>query len=499
MSRLFVFLALALATGFARADVPPMAGYKLPVPEIETLPNGLKLIWFQSDALPVIDLVLVVRSGARSEPLGKSGTSELVSELLDRGSSQSPGPSGPGYAMDAQQIAHAVERLGASRYSSVDEDMYTVGMHGLAPDASTLLDLFAKITLHPDFPAPEVAKEHERMADQWSHMSDYGETMATLAFHRIVAAGTPYGRGTFLSTKEFGQVTRDDVVNAYQREFHPDNSVLMVVGRVDRPAFRKQIDASFGAWQNPSAATQQAPVPYTDRRLVPTAKLPKGIAPGRGEVLIVDRPELSQAQVRIGFRAPTIQAPDHYALTVMNALLGEYFNSRLNSLIRDKLGLTYSISSSYSYMKDFATFTVASATRNETVGQLVHKTIEVLRDLKNGPIEPEEVTTAKEYLIGGFPLSTSTLSAIAARWLSGYVFDLGPTYLNEFVPKVSAVTADDVTRALGNDFDLDNATVVIAGDAKQIVPAVTPVLKLLQQQKKGQRWKIRTIKAGDIL
>ena len=97
------------------------------------------------------------------------------------------------------------------------------------------------------------------------------------------------------------------------------------------------------------------------------------------------RTGLTQAQVRIGFPSPGIKAPEHYALTVANALLGGYFNSRLNSLIRDKLGLTYGIGSSFSYSKDKANFGISSALEYESVGQLIKKTMEVLEDLKKVP------------------------------------------------------------------------------------------------------------------
>jgi zinc protease len=195
--------------------------------------------------------------------------------------------------------------------------------------------------------------------------------------------------------------------------------------------------------------------------------LPK-ITPTPAKVVLINRSDLTQAEVRMGFLAPSIHAPEHYALGVANALFGEYFNSRLNSLIRDKLGLTYSIASSFAYEKDYASFAIGCATRNETGGELVEKTIGVLKGLKKGPITPEEVTTAKDYLVGGFPLSTSTLGAVAARWLSGYVFDRGPNYLNEFVPQVEGVTQEEVEKAVTKDFDIDHLLIVIAGDAKQV-------------------------------
>jgi zinc protease len=423
---------------------------KLPSPEIETLPNGLTIVWFLSDKIPVTDLALVLKSGFRDDPVGKTGVAELLSNVLDRGAA----------GMNAQQIAKAVEELGATRYISSDEETFTLGMHGLAPDADALLDILAKITLQPDFIPAEVSREQDLLVDRWNHLADYGESLANLAYRRVTTSGTSYGRGNFYTVKEFEKIQRKDLMDFYQKNFTPKNALLTVVGRVNKDKFRAKIIADFGKWAG--EAPQKKYKNFSD----PRTKI------AHAQILVVDRKGLTQAQVRMGFPAPAITSPDHYPLSIGNAMLGEYFNSRLNSLIRDKLGLTYGISSGFAYSRDMAVLTISSATRNESVGELVDKTIGVLKGMKKGPIPSDEVDMAKEYLIGGFPLSTSTLGAVATRWMAGYLFDLGPNYLNEFVSRVSAVTADDVQKSVTRDFDLDHMVIVIAGDAKSIIASL---------------------------
>jgi predicted Zn-dependent peptidase len=260
--------------------------------------------------------------------------------------------------------------------------------------------------------------------------------------------------------KEFQKVTRDDVVAYHRAHFTPRNSLLMVVGRVNELEFRQKVVGAFGGWQGD--APKRDWKNFVDKRLFPSGRRPKN------HIYLIHRPNVNQAQVRIGFRAPLINAPQHYALVVGNALLGEYFNSRLNSLIRDKLALTYAINSSFAYSRDFAYFSISSATKSESVGQLIRKTLDVLKDLKRGPITHEEIRMAKDYLMGGFPLATSTLGAVATRWVNGYLFGLGPDYLNSFIPKVSAVARDEVSSAIAKDFLLDDLVIVVVGDSKEI-------------------------------
>ncbi len=421
----------------------------LPIPEIESLPNGLKLVWFQNDHLPMIDLSVIVQAGYRDDPNTKSGTAELVSTLLDRGSS----------GMSAQQMAHSIEMLGASRFAIVDDDSLSVGLHGLAPDAPLLLELLGKIMIQPSFPEGEVKRETDRLIDRYSHIEDYNEALVSLAYHRIVTAHTSYGRGGLLSLKELSTVKRKDIVEYYKKYFTPKNSILMIVGRVDQLQFRNKIQSIFGAWQGQGEDDPKHEWKnYSDKRL----------SVNKRTVVVVDRPELTQAQVRIGFKAPLVNVPEHYSLTVANALLGEYYNSRLNTLIRDKLGLTYSISSGFSYSKDFAEFTIASATRNETVGLLINKTLGVLKGLIKGPLSNDEVQLAKAYLLGRFPIATSTLSDVASRWLVGYTFGMGTDYLNQFSPQINEVTVASVQSAVSKYFDLDQIVIVVAGKSMEI-------------------------------
>ena len=436
---------------------------KLPEPRIEVLPNGLTVVWFLNDRIPVVDLSLLFKSGNIDDPKGKSGLSEMLAAMLDRGAG----------GKSAQEIAHAVERLGATRVIASDSESFVVGIHGLANDAPEMLGLLHLLALKPDFAESEFTRERLRVLDRWTHLGDYGETLAGLTYQRMIAAGTPYGRGGLSDVRELKALQRADLVAFHREHFTPKNAVMMVVGRVDEAVFRAKILELFGSWTGE--------VPKHTHTVYADPRLPKR---GQGaKVVVVDRKGLNQAQVRIGFPAPLLTDPDHYPLVVMNALLGEYFNSRLNSLIRDKLGLTYSISSSFSYNREQASFTISSATRNEAVGQLVRKTLDVLNDMKHSPVPAEEVEMAKNYLIGGFPLATATLGAVASRWVGTYLFGLGPNYLNEHVPKIRAVTPQQVLQVVARHIKPDQATVVVAGEAAEIEKSLNaakiPLLKRL--------------------
>ncbi|MEO5969285.1 MAG: pitrilysin family protein [Bdellovibrionia bacterium] len=440
-------------SGFSFAETPLKL---LPVPVIETLPNGLNVAWFIDNRLPIVDLSLIVEAGHRDDPVGLSGTADLVAASLDRGAG----------GMTTQQLSRAIDFMGGISYASADDDSSIVGMHGLATDASELLGILGKLTLQPEFLKSQVELQRSRLVDRWSHLEDYSAALVSNVYHRILAADTLYGRGGLASIRELKRVNQKDVVKFYHKYFTAKNSILVVIGRVDPSDFRAKIASVFGTWGPGDAAKETSSVILS--KAIKLGPKNRNLKRKKDSIVLVNRPLLTQAQIRMGFRVPSVRSPEHYPLLVANALLGGYFGSRLNSEIRDKLGLTYGITSAITYNKEYAEFTISTATRNESVGQLIHKVSESLLQLKNGTVPSTEVDAAKSYLEGGFPLLVSTLESVASRWLTGFVFELGPDFLNEFIPKIHAVTQSEVQNAIQKSFDVKNLVVVIAGDSKEI-------------------------------
>jgi zinc protease len=191
-----------------------------------------------------------------------------------------------------------------------------------------------------------------------------------------------------------------------------------------------------------------------------------------------------------------MNSPAYYSLIVANAMTGEYFNSRLTALVRDKLGLTYGIESGLSFAQDFGEFTVNTSARNENLGFLLQKTIEVLESLKKDPITAEELQNAKNYVIGNFSVNHASLGALATRWLVGHLLGLGLDSVSGFGEKIQSVTLQQVQTAVQENFDLAHRVVVIQGDASAVKKAlVAPKKKAIFGWKSPQ---VRVVTAKDL-
>ena len=190
---LFVFSLVALlASAEASTD---LTTFRLPLPEVEKLPNGLTIAWFVDDKLPVVDLALMIQTGTRNDPKGKSGTVEMTARMLERGAN----------GKSAADIAHRVESLGASDLVSTDEEGFTLGMHGLSQDAPALLELLSWMTRSPNFLETEFTRERNQLAESWRHLTDSAESVSGYVFGKAILNGTIYERGALESLKSLSK------------------------------------------------------------------------------------------------------------------------------------------------------------------------------------------------------------------------------------------------------------------------------------------------------
>ena len=99
-------------------------------------------------------------------------------------------------------------------------------------------------------------------------------------------------------------------------------------------------------------------------------------------------------------------------------------------------------------------------TQREVARKLVHK---VLSDfVANGPTN-EELNAAKKNITGGFPLRLDSNGKIAENLAVISFYGLPLTYLDDFIPRVEAVTAEQIRKAFRQRVHPDHMVAVIVG------------------------------------
>ena len=175
----------------------------------------------------------------------------------------------------------------------------------------------------------------------------------------------------------------------------------------------------------------------------------------------------AQAHVLLGQPGYKRTDPDHYALLVGNYILGGGgFVSRLTAEVREKRGLVYGISSSFSPRREAGSFTIGFKTRPDQADEALALARQVLKEfVAKGPTEAE-LQAAKANLVGGFALGLDSNAKLLGN-LSGIAWnDLPLNYLDTWTQQIEKVSVADIQAAFARKLQPEKMVTVILGAAK---------------------------------
>ncbi len=420
---------------------------KVPAQDETTLANGMKITVVPRGPLPLVSVRLIVRSGAAFDD--RQGVADFTARLLRRGAG----------GMTADEISEAIEFVGASIGGWASEDAWGIALNTPSKHLAAMMPIFAALLLEPEFAEPEVELLRRRTLAQITNELDDPGALADRALLKAVWDGHPYGHEVSGSMGDIRALQREDLRKYVRTHVGPKISHLFLVGDVQTDTVMPMIHKLFGSW---AGGPSEAPI------LAPWDK-----AALAGQVVIVDKPEQTQVQLRIGSHGVKRGHPDHFPLAVMSTVLGGGFTSRLVTEIRVKRGLSYGAGCHFDMLSAAGAFTVSSFTKNETIGSLIDISLaEVAKMRAKGPT-PKEVATVQRYISGLYPARLETNDAIAGALSDVAFFGLSGDWISQYRERICAVTAKAATDAArAHLFDKGQETIVLVGNAAFLKPLV---------------------------
>ena len=413
--------------------------------------EGLEVTVAPRGRVPLVAVRLVLEAGAAVDPVGQEGLADFMVRLLRRGTAR----------RDAHAIDEAVEFVGASLGLYAGEDHLALTLTTPAEHLGAMLDVLSELVQQPSFPEAEVATERERSLGQFANDVDDPSLLAERALIRTAWEGHPYGHDVSGTRASVGRFQRDDVVRFHREHLGPKLARLFVVGAVDPREVERAVRRAFAGWSGGPASRPALP----DTPAVGHA----------GRILLVDRPEQTQSQVRLAGPAYRRGAPVQFAAQVVNVTLGAGFTSRLVREVRVRRGLSYGVGSSFDTLRSGGLFSVSSFTKVETTGALLRvMRAEVERMRKRGPT-PAEVGKAQRYLAGLFPLRTETNESLAGVLADMALYGLGDDWLDRYRERVRSVTRAEAAEAAARFCFPEPPLTVVEGPADRLRPALEPL------------------------
>jgi zinc protease len=443
-------LALALsifvgASAFAQqkqTPPPPKPAKEIRFPAFEekTLANGLRVVVIEQHETPSISLQLLFPGGKVHTPAGKAGLADATAALIREGTA----------TRSSQQIAQTIDSVGGelNTVASLESGFATV--RATSDQIDLGLDLLSDVILRPSFPAEELERWRSQTLSGLQIQQTDPDYIADAAFQRLVTGGHPYGLPAAGTPESVKGLTRDDLVAFHKRQYVPNDSILAIVGDVKAADAFAKAERFFGGWPKGAAPS------------IPTVKK----AEGKRQIVIVDKPDAVQTQIRVGQVGLAYRDPDHFAAQVYDTVVGSSSNSRLYEEVRRKRGLSYGAFSEFRLPSEPGWFLASTFTKTESTAEALGLVLEVLEGMGKTPVPAEELEARKTYLTGAFPLEIETPDGIAAKVLEAMKFGYGREYLESYRDNLSAVTAEKLKDFAARRIHPDRMLIVLVGNAK---------------------------------
>jgi len=429
-----VLALLAVSIAEAKVTLPSYQDIKLD--------NGLTVRVVERHNLPLFSMSLTFRAGSAQDPVGQEGLAALSNELLMRGTSN----------RTAQEIAGEIALGGGTFSNSCGRS--SAGFNGefLTAEGETGFIILGDILTHSLLSQNEFDKMKELQLASIQNVMDDPGSIATQKFYDAVWAGSRFAHNTNGDSKTVSALTRDQVVAFIKDHYTPDNALLVVCGDITAEQVRTWAKNHLGGWQGKSQLTPvDEPFPATAGK----------------RVIIYDKPDASQTQIRIGATAFPIDSPDYWAYEVARSVYGGSFTSRLMNEIRVNRGLSYGVRCySDAYLPGGVVY-VHTFTKNSTVGEVVDIILYEARKMQTEPVPDSEYTGATRFRCGLYPLNYETNDQIVGTLTSMWRNNLDKSYFEDYQEKLRATTPAEGQARAQKYFPQDNYIVVLVGKADE--------------------------------
>ncbi|MCH2533039.1 MAG: insulinase family protein [Bdellovibrionales bacterium] len=396
--------------------------FKLPDFKNQVQANGSKVLTIVDNSLPSFSAYALIGMGHIHDPKGKEGLSNFVVSMLDKGTKNYSAP----------KLAEKVDQLGARLQLSANNDYAIVSIHGLSIHQDQLLEILQEVLTAPKFSDAEIKRLRSQILARIVQRNDQPPVVASDAFDKMIyEKNHPYSQPSIGVKASIQKISKQDIKNHYNKHFVSKNISFAFTGRL-------------GDGFETKLANFLSPIKKGEK---PSLKMPTA-KKSDAKILLVYKNDLKQAQVRLGHVAIKRSNPDYLKLKVATTILGGAFSSRLVDEIREKRGLTYSISSSFNPGYFNGPFIISSSTRNEKAGELVFETQKLVSDFVENGITSEELEMAVGYLKGTFPSLIETSEGLAFNVLNLQYYGVSDQYLRDYVKNLESFSKSDINQAI---------------------------------------------------
>ncbi len=424
MRKIIIFLCLFIIGNFCTA-----ADF-----EVFKLDNGQTVIIEEVRTNPIVTIDTWVKTGSINENDKNNGVSHFLEHLFFKGTTNHE----PG------EFDRVLEAKGAVNNAATSKDFTHYYITIPSKDFDLALDMHADMLQNPLIPRKEMEKERKVVLEEIC--KDLNSPSAKVYDNLVAMMYTnhPYKRKVIGRSDIIETITREEILDYFDKYYSPSNMVTIIVGDVDTQTALKKVKSAFSA----------------EYKKVPKTAYPKE-KNLTAQVRKTDYTQTQSGYMLIGFRGVKISDSDSYALDVLSTILGGGRSSVLYQDIKDKKQLAFSIGASNGTYKDDGLFYISANFIPENAEKLEKNIFEDITQIQKTGVTPEQVQLAQNIIERDTYYARESITNIAQE--IGYTFvTTGSTkFYENYISNIKKVTAADVKRVANKYLGVEKSAVSI--------------------------------------
>ena len=397
-------------------------------PERETLLNGLRILYWSQPGNPDVLVRLRIHSGAAFDLADKGGMMALLGDAL---------------FPDASTREYVAEELGGKLTVTTNYDTLDATISGKAANLERMIDLLRGAVTTTQLGAENIAALKDARIKSYGEQSGSASGVADRAITARLFGSFPYAHpagGTALSVSK---IERGDLMFARERFLNSDNATVAVLGGVEKPRLMRALRQLLGPWGK------------SDKTIPATFRQP---SPPNPQVLILDAPESSTAEIRLAVRG--LARADVDALSA--ELLALIARSRWQAAVPE----LSSVSVRHEAHLLPGMFVFSATAPQASASKAVAAAQDIMRKLSQAPPSADEFERARTMLNGQLSQQLSQPAGLAEAWLDMDTFKSPRP--NTVSTLITRYTPADVQRVATRLFKDAPAATIVVGNSEQL-------------------------------
>jgi zinc protease len=398
--------------------------------EIQKTETNGKEIWFsQNSQNPIISIKIAFKnSGSAYDEPTKIGLANFVTAMLNEGAGD----------IKSEEFLELLEDNSIGFSAGIDADNFYVSIKTLTSNLPLTLKLLNLAITTPNFEPQDVARIKQQLLTGLRKKQENANEIAGDAFKQKFFGEHEYAKISDGTIETISKISSQDLHKFVQQNFTAENFVIGISGDVDEKLAQETTQKILA--NLPQKNTQNSQNSIADFVNFPPTQ----------DVFVAK----NFPQTVIYFAKQGVDRHDEsfYAAYLLNHTFGGgSFQSRLYEQVREKRGLSYYSWSGLQSYENANLLTGSIATQTDKKDEAIAVIKDEMQKLAENGVTEAELKSARKYVIGAYPFSLDSSSAIVAHIVDMQLDALPIDYANQrkdYFEKVSLQQVNDLAKTL---------------------------------------------------